>query len=337
LPEKNGSVGKLPPSKLARILQATVRARSPATIVPAAPGEDAGVVDVGHCHLVAHVDPITEAAKGSGRLAVIVAANDVAATGAKPAWAQLLILAPPSSSDDEILALAEEAGDAARSLGIEVLGGHTERSPGLTKPVVAAFVYGCACKQCLTPTSAAKPGHLIALVGYAGLEGMLILARDFRGLLESKGVPESVIGEALSYEEHVNIVNVAVDLAESRAVEAMHDATEGGVIGALVEVAMAAKATLRVDPTRIPVPPPLQEMAKAIAIDPLKLISSGALIAALPRDKLPRAREIAEARGRPLTVIGRVERGPPRLILEEPTGEVVYSEPPADEIARLWG
>jgi len=337
LPEKSGSVGKLPPNKLARVLEATVKARRPSTVIPAAPGEDAGVVDMGHCHLVAHVDPITEAAKGSGRLAVIVAANDVAATGARPAWAQLLILAPPTAGDDEIVALAEEAGDAARSLGIEVLGGHTERSPGLSKPVVAAFVYGCACKQCLTPTSAAKPGHVVAVAGYAGLEGMLILARDFRGLLEEKNVPPSIVDEALSYEDQVSVVELAVELAESRAVEAMHDATEGGIIGALVEVAAAAKATIRVDPARIPVPPPLQAMARALGIDPLKLISSGALVAALPPDRVSRAAEIARAHGRPFNVVGRIEPGPPRLVLETPAGEVVYSEPPPDEIARLWG
>ncbi len=335
--EKNGSVGKYPLGVTARIVERVHRLTRPGTIIPPAPGEDAGVVDLGNCLLVAHVDPITEAVGDAARLAVIVAANDVAATGARPLWAQVLVLLPPGTPAEEAERIAEAIGREAARLGIEVLGGHTEASPGLEKPIVAAFIYGCACRDCLTPTSAMSPGDKIVLVGWAGLEGMKILATDFTGLLLERGVPREVVEEAASFPGDISVVDVAVDLAWRRLAKAMHDATEGGVIGALVESAIAAGATIRVRADSIPVPPPLARIAGVLGIDPLRLISSGALIVAAEPEKAGKVVEAARDHGRPASIVGEVLEGPPQVELLRGGKVEVYTEPVTDEIAVFWG
>ncbi len=336
MPERNGRVGKADAALLLKVISSTRSILRPSTVIPPEIGEDAGVIELPTCMLVAHVDPITEAVKGAGRLAVIVSANDVAATGARPQWAQVLLLAPPGYPDREIEELASEIGAEAARIGVEILGGHTEYAPGIEKPVVAVFTYGCACKECLTPTAAAKPGDIVALVGWAGLEGMKILAADFSRILAEKGVGENEIRAALRFDSDLSIVNVAVDLAESRVARAMHDATEGGVIGALVEMALASGTRIVVDADAFPIPFPLRVFAAKLGIDPLTIISSGALIVSLPEDKVEEAKRIAEKHRKPFNIVGRVERGPPSLVLRRGGEETVFREPPEDAIAVMW-
>ena len=334
---KSGSIGKYPLEATARIVERTRRIAWPSTVLPPALGEDAGVIDLGSCLLVAHVDPITEAVGEAARLAIVVAANDVAATGARPQWAQVLILLPPGTPAGEAERIAEVIGEEAARLGIEILGGHTEASPGLEKPIVAAFVYGCACRECLTPTRALRSGDKVLLIGWAGLEGMRILASDFQDLLSEKGVPGELLREASYFPGDISIVDVAVEIAWRRLATSMHDATEGGVLGALVEAALASKTTIRVNAEAIPIPPPLKKIAEIIGIDPLRLISSGALIVGAKQENVEAIIKVAEERGRPAAVIGEALEGPPRVELLRGGRIEVYTDSVVDEIAKLWG
>ncbi len=336
MPERNTRVGKLPLSLLGKLLSVASRYSTPATILGPSIGEDAGVVELPECMLVAHADPITEASTGSGRLAVIVASNDVAATGARPRWIQIVVLLPPGSHPGIAESLVAEAAEEASKLGIQILGGHTEWSPGLEKPVVVAFAYGCACKTCLTPTSAVRVGDEVAIVGWAGLEGMRILAADFREELRRAGVPESAIREAVEFPGEISIVDVAVRLAESGLVNAMHDATEGGVLGALVEMALASGLSIKVEADRIPVPNPLRVIAEKTGVSPLKLISSGALLVTYPPENRGQIEDIVRRSGRPFSPIGVAVEGPGQVVLNMGGQTIILREPPEDEISRYW-
>ncbi len=330
-------IGKLPAPRLRELISSVRTVSHPSTIIPARIGEDAGAVDLGTCVLVSHVDPITEASAEAARLAVIVASNDVAVTGARPSWAQMLALLPPGLDQASLEELFRAVGEEASRLGIEVIGGHTEYSPGVSKPIVALYVMGCACRECLVSTSGARAGDYIVQVGYAGREGAMILASDFADILRERGVPQEVIEEARTGAWSVSIVDIAVELAENGLVSSMHDATEGGIVGALVEVALASGKTLLVEMDRILVDDAVQVIAERLGIDPLRLISSGALVATSSPDKAREVIRIAERLGRPARVIGRVLEGDPRLVLRGPGGEeYLYREPPRDEISRFW-
>ena len=125
-------------------------------------------------------------------------------------------------------------------------------------------------------------------------------------------------------------------LAIADLVHAMHDPTEGGVLGALYELAYASRKTIEVDAERIPVPEPVRAGAEAAGVDPLKLISSGALIAVAA----PEAAEEAVGRLRRLgveaEVVGRVRPGEPQVVVRRGGRVEVVRGFVVDEIARLW-
>ena len=338
MPGKNGEqrVGKLPSSLLAPIIKSLRRSPAPSTLLGPAIGEDAGVVDTAGCLLVSHVDPITEAGEYAGLLAVLVAANDLAVSGAIPRWAQVLLLLPPSTGVEEAEKILEGAAKAAERLGIDIIGGHTENSPGITKPVIAVFAMGCACKECLTPTRNARPGDLVVQIGWAGAEGTAILASDFSSLLESKGVSRDIIEEARRLAEDISVLEQAVELARRGFANALHDATEGGLVGALVEMATASGTQVEIDASRVPIHPATTRIAEKLGVDPLRLISSGVVIAAVPSSRAEPVLEIAKSMGRPAAVIGRILHGDPLARIIYPGGVREYREPPEDEISRFW-
>ena len=339
MPGKNGSgsPGKLKLNELTRIIAGSRTSFHPQTLLGPKIGEDAAFLDLGNCILVAHVDPITEAGKGSGRLAVIVASNDIAVSGARPKWALALFLLPPTGSIDEYYYLFEEVGDEARKLGLEIIGGHSERSPGLSKPVVALSALGCACKECIVPTGGARPGDLVIQIGSAAREGALILAEDFRDLLVSAGVEESIIERASKLIDTLSIVDVAVELAENGLVSSMHDATEGGLLGALVEASLASNTLFKINKNKIIIDDVVSVITRALRLDPLKLISSGTLVATAPPVKANEVMRIAEALGYKSGVIGIVEASSkPGVVLVDNEHEYFIKEPPEDEISRFW-
>ncbi|GBF09174.1 putative hydrogenase expression/formation protein HypE [Aeropyrum pernix] len=330
-------IGKLPLSNLARILQQAGRRRAGSTRVGPSVGEDAAIVSLGPIDLVMHLDPITEAGALAGWLAVHVAANDIAVTGARPRWEMLAVLMPPGSSEDSLASLLNDAVRAAEEIGVEIVGGHTEAAPGVPRPIIVAAAAGITCGGCTTPTSAARPGDLVLQVKPAAIEGTAIIATDFADMLRSRGVGEDAIAGARMLASRVSIVEEAIELAEAGVVRAMHDPTEGGVLGGLVEMALASRTVIEVDEDKIIVGEATRIVASALGIDPLRLISSGTLLATVPPDKAGEARYVLEELGVEYSFIGRVaaRSGEPALRLSSRGRVKTFREPPMDEIARL--
>lgn len=337
--EEGRIVGKLPSRQLASILGRAWLRRTPSTVVGPSIGEDAAVVRLGLLDLVFHVDPITEAGELAGRLAVIVASNDVAVTGARPRWLSLAYLVPPGSGTPLLERLVSDAEKAAGELGVEIVGGHTEFSPGLSKPVVVAAAVGVTCAGCSVPTGDAMPGDLILQVKPAAMEGTAILSTDFRRLLEERGVPSDVIERGARLADNISVVREAVELAEARVVSSMHDPTEGGILGGLVEMAVASGTTISIFEDKIIVRDETRVVSRALGVDFLKLISSGTLLAAVPRSRLNDALEVLEDLKVEYSLIGEVvnRSSEPGVILFKSTGEKQFHrDTPRDEISRFW-
>ncbi len=329
-------LGKLPTRDLAGIISMLHVVRHPSTRVGPRPGEDAAVIDLGMCDLVAHVDPITEAGRLAGWLAIHVASNDVAVTGARPMWAMVTILLREGAGGEELEEVARGVMDASREVGVEIVGGHTEVTPGLSKSIVQAAVLGCTCRGCAVLTSNARPGDLVLQVKPAGLEGTAIIATDFEDLLVSRGVGPGVVQEARGFYRRVSVVREALALAESGVVNSMHDPTEGGLIGGLVEIGYASGKSITVHRDKVLIGRPTQVISRALGLDPLKLISSGTLLATVPRDRLDRAVEVLGSLGVEYSVIGFVEeyKGYYLRVIGD-GGAIEYNDVPMDEITRV--
>ena len=252
--------------------------RRPETLVPARLGVDAAAIALDAdwaCVLTS--DPITTASVGAGRLAVHVVCNDLAAMGAEPIGLLATLLFPAGISAHQIGQLTAEIDATARSLNVEVLGGHTEIAPGLSAPLVVMSGVGKVRRDRLLTAAGARPGDALVLTKAAALEGTHVLANDLSSRLQE--LPRAVLDEARRYGQELSVVPEA-RLAVELGATAMHDPTEGGVVGALWEMAEASGCGFRVSVSAIPVRDATRAICSTLNVDPLRLIASGALLIA---------------------------------------------------------
>jgi hydrogenase maturation factor len=198
--------------------------------------------------------------------------------GAEPVGVLVTLLLPRGVRMEMIRALTADIDAAARAANVEILGGHTEVAPGVTSPLVVMTGVGKARPDRVLTAAGARPGDALVLTKAAGLEGTHVLASDLRSRLAAS-VPEDHLQAALGYADELSVVpeaRLAVELGAS----AMHDPTEGGVVGAVWEMAEASGCGFRVDVAAITVREPTRVICAALAVDPLRLISSGALLVA---------------------------------------------------------
>jgi len=255
-------------------------ARRPETLIRAALGVDAAAIALEpDAACVLTTDPITTATTRAGRLAVHVVCNDLAAMGAEPVGVLATLLFPRGVSTAAIAEMTADIDATARTLNVEVLGGHTEVAPGLSSPLVVMAGVGKARRDRILTAAGARPGDALVLTKAAALEGTHILAADFAERLRANGVPESTLAAAAAYADELSVVpeaRLAVDLGAT----AMHDPTEAGVVGGLWEMAEASGWGFRVSVEAIAVREPTRVICAALGVDPLRLIASGALLIA---------------------------------------------------------
>jgi len=300
-------VGKLPPSMLERYVLSRVGAKDPAVLVGPSIGEDAAIIDIGGGRvLVAHVDPITEAVELLGWLAVHIACNDVAVRGARPRWLLPVLYFPEHAAEELVDKVTAQIDEAAKEVGAMVVGGHSEFAPRLERPLISMTALGVAEKGRYVTTSGARAGDVVIMTKTVAVEGTAILATDFRDALLRAGVPREVVERGRQFIRMVSVAKEALALAEAGLATSMHDPTEGGLVGGLVEIAYASGKTLEVWEDRVPIAEETLAMARALGLDPLKLISSGVLIATVPEARAREALELLSGLGVRATVVGRV-------------------------------
>jgi hydrogenase expression/formation protein HypE len=327
------SLGKLPPEVMERFLFGMTGARSKRVVVEPALGLDFGVVRLGGerkkgRYLIVSSDPITGVSERAGWYAVNVSANDVATSGNRPEFMQSVILLPEEASEQDVKRLSSEMHRTAEGLGIAIVGGHTELSPGLHRPIVVTTAFALA--DSYVTAAGARAGDTLMMTKTAGVEGTAILGADprFNARLER----ETIAGAA-SHFERLSVVEEAVAAHRTGVVHAMHDCTEGGVVGALYEMATASGLGLEVAEADIPVSEVTKRICSELGVDPLKLISSGTLLIAVRKGGEALVRDAAASAGSVATNIGRFKEG--RVILTRRGKAEQVTGPPRDEIWRL--
>ena len=293
--------GKLSPSDLQRIVFPYLGVRRPDVLVRAAIGEDSAVIDFDDWVCVLSTDPITGATGNAGWLAVHVSCNDIAANGAEPIGVLITVLLSEQAKEEDLRALMADVHRAASELKIEVLGGHTEVTPDLKATIISSTAIGKAPKARYVTASGARPGDDLVLTKSAGLEGTAILATDFEENLRRVLAADELV-KAQRFRNEISVVKEGIAAAELGAT-AMHDPTEGGVLGAILEMATAAGIGVDVWTDAIPIREETIKICKFFRADPLKLISSGAMLIACPNGEA--MVEGLARRGVPATVIGR--------------------------------
>ncbi|MCC6041629.1 MAG: AIR synthase related protein [Desulfurococcaceae archaeon] len=297
-------------------------------------GEDAAVLRLRDGFLVIHSDPITTGVKRAGYLAVHVAANDVAIRGVRPRWFLPVVLIPPSFTEQDVAELFEDMSKALREVEGVVIGGHTEVTPGINRPFISMTSAGYTTGRVIL-TRDARPGNLLYIIGRVGGEGAGIIAWDFEDLLVARGLDRLVIEKAKNYIYQISVMNTALSIKDY--VSSMHDATEGGVIQAIREMAVASSTRAVVNIDDVFIEETVRDISRAVSVDPLKLLSSGCIVASVPRSLSRDLESALQELGVTYSRVGFLEPGSGEVVLTR-EGEIVevVVEDVIDEIYKLW-
>ncbi|WP_258084333.1 AIR synthase family protein [Thermococcus thermotolerans] len=325
--------GKIPPEKLRELVFNHLGARGERVIIGADLGIDAAAIDFGSSILVASTDPITGAEKGIGFYAVHINANDVATFGAKPKWFLVSILLPEGADESLLTEIMRELHESASKLGVAIVGGHTEVTPGLERPIVVGTMLGEVEREKLVTSNGAKPGDAIIVTKWAGLEGTSIIASERSGELE-RAFGREFVEKARSFIEMISVVEDALT-ANEVGVHAMHDPTEGGIANGLHEMADAAGIGFRVYRERIPIREETLKICGFYNLDPLALISSGTLMIAAPKERVDAVVNALRRKGINAAVIGEFVEDPGVKVIVENGRERPLERPESDELWKV--
>ncbi len=330
-------LGKFPAGLLERMLAKNL-ITDPRVVLGPGVGEDAAALDMGDRLLVAKCDPITFATDSIGWYAVQVNANDVACTGATPLWCLATILVPERFSEAEGQAVFDQVVEACAGLGIALVGGHSEVTYGIDRPIVVGSMLGEVDRDRLVRTGGAQEGDSVVVTKGVAIEGSALLARERRQDLRDKGVPDEIIDKASEYLSYpsISVVKDAGIAIASAEVHSLHDVTEGGLATGLREVATASGLGVAVEEDSIPVLPECREICSALKLDPLGLLASGAMLVTLPAIGVPRLLSALSGEGIDGYEIGQMLAPEEGLQMIGRDGEVPLPEFARDELARYF-
>ena len=322
--------GKLPTDLLGEIL-GQLGPSSPEVQVGPKIGEDACAIDVPEGTLVAASDPITLTGTDIARFAVIVNANDVAVMAVRPRWFLATVLLPTGTTEDRVHDLFGDLARAVSEVGASLVGGHTEVTAAVTQPLIVGTMLGLGATADVVVTGGARSGDLVVQIGGVPIEGAAVLAVGAGPHLEAVNVEIIERAAAARDDPGISVVEQALTAAELGAT-AMHDPTEGGILGGLHELAMASGTALRVDSSKMLWFEPGVILCRAAGLDPWATLASGSLLATFGPDDVEAALAAFRAGDHAAAVVATVEDG---AGVSDITGRPL-AMPERDEIARLF-
>ena len=324
-------IGKVPENVLERSVFKQLHTKRPEVLLGAGVGEDCAAVKLAEDEIfILSTDPITGTAKDIGTLAIQITVNDLASSGAEPVGVMLTILLPENAKESHLKQIMSQMEDACAKTNVQIMGGHTEVTSVVNQPVVTVCGVGKVKEGKLILTSGARPGMDIIVTKWVGIEGTSIIAKEKEEELKTR-FSASFIENAQILDIYLSVVSEAA-VAVSSGVSAMHDVTEGGIFGALWEMAEASGVGLEIDLKKIPIRQETIEICEFYDINPYRLISSGSmLMAAEDGNKL--VRELEKV-GINAVVIGKATEGKDRVVYKEEERSFL-ERPKTDELYRV--
>ena len=275
-------LGKLPPAITESLLK-KAPILDPRILLGPGVGLDCAILDMGETCLVMKSDPITFVTEDIGWYAVQICSNDIATTGAQPRWFLTTLLLPEGkTTPDMVEKIGDQVFAACKEKNISVIGGHTEITYGLDRPILMGTMIGEVAKDKLITPKGAKPGNKLLLTKGIPIEGTAIIAREFPEKVNALlGEVEQQRASDFIHFPGISVLKDAQIAIQAGTVTAMHDPTEGGLAAALWEMATACEQTLIIKKDQIGIPEISQKICQAYNIDPLATIASGALLMAV--------------------------------------------------------
>lgn len=280
-------VGKFPADLMERIVYPRLGARNDAVLVGPGQGLDTAVVRLGHNQvLVVTSDPFSVipvlGLHDSAWLSVHLLASDLSTCGFPPRFVVVNFSLPPHMKDEEFEEYWNAFSNECKQLDIAVLGGHTGRYVGSDYTVIGGGVMmTLAPENQYLASSMTRPGDVIIMTKGVAIAATGILSRAFPETIQ-KAYGLSFLESAQSHFSMFSVVEDALTAASvglrGKGVTAMHDVTEGGLLGALGELAEAADVGLDVDLSKVIVTDEARRVCDLFRLDPYVTLSEGTLI-----------------------------------------------------------
>lgn len=325
--------GKLDSRLLEKIVFKNIKYKRPEVITRPGIGEDCAVVDFGEYECVMSTDPITGAIGEIGRLAVHISCNDIASNGVEPLGIMLTVMLPVGTTEEQVEEIMKQAGETSEKLGVEIIGGHTEITPAVTKPVIVSTAIGRAAKCSSQQAENMRPGDYILMTKQAGLEGTGIISGDFKEML-TEILSSEELEEAARMLDQVSVVKEGV-IAGKIGTAGMHDITEGGVLGAVWEMCDIAKTGAEVWIDQIPVAEVTKKICDRFDIDYLRLISSGSMMIMVHPEVKEQMEAAISGAGIPVACIGTIRERQEGICMVIGSEKIVIAPPASDELYKV--
>jgi len=324
-------IGKVPENVLKRSILKKTGCKRSEVLVGAKVGEDCACLQLKEDEVfVISTDPITGAKEDIGLYAMTVSTNDLASAGAEPVAVMVTALLTPDTTEEDIKKIMTDLSENAKALNIQIIGGHTEITEAVNRPILSLTAIGKAKKGEMIKTSGAKPGDDVLVTKWIGLEGTSIIAKDKEKELLKK-FPSKMIYDAINFDKYLSVIPEAATAVKS-GVSAMHDVTEGGIFGGLWEMAESSGVGLLIDLRKIPVKQETIEICNYFDINPYELISSGSMLMA-SKDGNKLKLEL-ERIGIEATIIGKCTDNNDRVLINGENKR--FLEPPkTDELYKV--
>jgi hydrogenase maturation factor len=337
---KTLKTGKLGIDILKRLLEKNALL-DPRVVVGPKIGEDAAVIDLekGMDHYwVVTSDPITFTTEEIGYYGVVVNLNDIATMGAVPKWFLATLLFPEGSDTKTVKKIFQQIHNACHRFRISFVGGHTEITPGIKRMILSGHMIGEVKKDKLVTTSGARDGDFLLLVKGVCIEGTSIIAREKKDELLKRGISSAWIQKAkrFIFNPGIDVLQPAQIACQTVTVHSMHDPTEGGLINGLIEMAWASEKEIEVDLEKVFIYKESRILCQEFGLNPLGVIASGALLLTVSPSDLSPLQKAFRRNSIPFQAIGKVKKGPARVLRIDQKGRKELKPLPRDEILKIY-
>jgi hydrogenase expression/formation protein HypE len=280
-------LGKIPAETFDRIIKPRLGAHREDVLVGPGNGLDAGVVDIGASNVaIVTTDPFFVMPElgweRAGWFAVHILASDAAASGLRPSHLSVDLNLPAGTSDEDLTSLWNSISEACSDLDVAVITGHTGRYFGCSFPMVGgATMMGFGARAEYLSTDMTRPGDSLVITKGAAVEATGMFGALMPDLLAHElGAHTACAAAGLFHQMSVvcdarSAIEVGV---HDDGVTAMHDAAEGGIWNALLEIANASGLGIAVDRDAIIVRPEARAICDRFGMDLYAASSEGTLL-----------------------------------------------------------
>ncbi len=246
----------------------------------------------------------------SAWLSVHLMANDMATTGIAPQYAQFVLNLPSYVSAHDFEVYWQYIHSFCQQIGVAITGGHTSRFQGLDSTIAGGgTMISTAPKGQMLCSQWAQPGQDIVVTKQAALVATSILARSFPNTVKNLSGNE-VYQEACALFYQTSSLSEALIAAHfnhhtPKSITAMHDVTEGGILGAIYEMAVASGCGALVEAERLPLGNIPQSVCGVFNIDPAYSVGAGSMIMAVAPNSTAALLKTLEENHIAATCVGR--------------------------------